>query len=139
MTAFDTVHDRLDAAVDALVSARVAYREHHKTQPIRRIHRMGDDPTGDAILTAEYSALLKVVAAFHYAEQVSASEYSGESTLAFEKRERQWAAGDEVITSNRDDAEGETRLEQLGRLYYNEQERCRNEYAESQAHKATGG
>ena len=130
MTAFDTVHDRLDTAIDALVSARIAYREHHKTQPIRRIHRMGDDPTGDALLNAEYNALLKVVAAFHYAEQVSGSEYSGESSVAFETRERQWAAGDEVITSNRDPAAGTTRLEQLGTLYADEQKRCREEASE---------
>ncbi len=86
MSAFDTVADRLGAAVDVLVDARLAcrkYRDEHLFNPGKRY---------DRLLDTEHAALVKVVAAYHYAEQVSASEYNGESTLAFEQREREAAA-----------------------------------------------
>ena len=127
MTAFDVVHDRLDLAVSTLSKAHVACCKHYNAKPLRQIHVFGDDPKGEALWQAEHDALLKVVAAFHYAEQVGSSAYSGESSLDFEERERQEAEGAEVLTSNRDDSEGETRLEQLGKLYYEEQEHCRSE------------
>jgi hypothetical protein len=88
MTAFDVVHDRLDVAVGMLSKAHTAYRKYLKTKPLHQIYRVGDDPKGVALIDAEHSALLKVIAAFHYAEQVSASDYRNESSLAFEKRER---------------------------------------------------
>jgi hypothetical protein len=127
MTAFDVVHDRLDFAIGRLVEARIASDAHHKKQPLRQIHKFGDDPKGEALYADEQDALVRLVAAFHYAEQVGSGGYDGESSLDFERRERRLAKGDEVITSNRDDSEGETRLEQLGKMYYEEQERCRAE------------
>lgn len=91
MTAFDVVHNRLFMAVDALADARVAYREHHKAQPIRQTYKMGDDPKGEALINADHAALLNVIAAFHYAEQVSSAAYNSEDSLSFLERERKLA------------------------------------------------
>lgn len=126
MTAFDVVHDRLDGAVSALADAHIAHREHSKAKPLRQVYRFGDDPVGEALINAEQHALVRVVAAYHYAEQVSARDFSGESTLDFLERERREAVSAEPLslTINRDPSKGLTRLEQLGTLYHEEQERA---------------
>ena len=74
MSAFDTVADRLGAAVDMLVDARLACRKYRDEHPFNPTHL---ETKFVRLLDAEHAALVKVVAAYHYAAQVSASEYRG--------------------------------------------------------------